>query len=421
ASAANVGYGYWSHDIGGHMPGEVSPELYTRWIQFGIFSPILRTHTTKNPMAERRIWAYPVDYFLVMREAILLRYALIPYIYTAARQTYDTGISICRPMYYDYPDSDEAYRFKNQYMFGNDILVAPITAPLSPDSMLVTKSIWLPPGEWIEWFTGERLTGPRRYRRQFALDEIPVYVKAGAIIPLQTQKKAAIETMVDPLVLAVFRGQSGFTRVYEDEGNTLGYKDNICSWTPIQFSWNQQDQLQLEILSVEGQFPNMPSERCYEIRIPFVLPPTTVTCNRHLIAYDADGTAKVGWRYDGNKLQLHIFLPPYRVTEKVVIVVGFPSISQEQAKLIQGVPGKLARLRRIMPLLNSLWPQEWSPDILIEAAQTGNRISIHPEQALTELQHLKEIMPAVIKQIEALKKVNPEVVTRALMHLGSRP
>lgn len=80
ATASNVLYGYWSHDIGGHMPRKISPELYTRWVQFGVFSPILRTHTTKNPEAERRIWAYPVDYFLIMRDAFLLRYSLIPYI-----------------------------------------------------------------------------------------------------------------------------------------------------------------------------------------------------------------------------------------------------------------------------------------------------------------------------------------------------
>jgi len=181
ATAANVGYGYWSHDIGGHMPGTVSPELYTRWIQFGVFSPILRTHTTKNPEAERRIWAYPVDYFLIMREAFLLRYALIPYIYTAARQAYETGVSICRPMYYDYPEASEAYEFKDQYLFGDNLLVAPITAPVSPDSLLASKTIWLPEGTWIEWPTGARLQGPARLVRTFALDEIPVYVKAGSI------------------------------------------------------------------------------------------------------------------------------------------------------------------------------------------------------------------------------------------------
>ncbi len=105
----NVGYAYWSHDIGGHMPGVVDPELYTRWIQFGIFSPILRTHTTKNPDAERRIWAYPEPYSGIMRELYHRRYAMLPYIYTEARRTYDTGLAFLHPLYYEWPNADEAY------------------------------------------------------------------------------------------------------------------------------------------------------------------------------------------------------------------------------------------------------------------------------------------------------------------------
>jgi hypothetical protein len=145
-TAANVGFGYWSHDIGGHMPGPVDPELYTRWVQFGAFSPILRTHTTKNPDAERRIWAYPPEYARAMRDTFLLRYALIPYIYTASRQTYDTGVPFLRPMYFEYPASEEAYTFKEQYLFGDDMLVAPVVSARSKDTRLATKSLWLPPG-----------------------------------------------------------------------------------------------------------------------------------------------------------------------------------------------------------------------------------------------------------------------------------
>src|SRR6202035_5349951 len=115
ATAANVGYAYWSHDIGGHMPGAVEPELFTRWVEFGAFSPILRTHTTKNPDSERRIWAYPEPYSSILRATFQLRYALQPYIYTEARRTYDTGIAFLRPLYYDSPEANEAYDNKNEY------------------------------------------------------------------------------------------------------------------------------------------------------------------------------------------------------------------------------------------------------------------------------------------------------------------
>ncbi|HEX3967433.1 MAG TPA: TIM-barrel domain-containing protein, partial [Edaphobacter sp.] len=160
ATAANVGYAYWSHDIGGHMPGAVDPELYTRWIQFGVFSPILRTHSAKNPNAERRIWAYPEPYSDVMRNAFHLRYALQPYIYTDARRTYDTGVAFVRPLYYDWPNSDRSYTSRGEYMFGDSMIVAPVTKADDPETQLATEDIWLPKGEWIEWFTGRRFTGP---------------------------------------------------------------------------------------------------------------------------------------------------------------------------------------------------------------------------------------------------------------------
>ena len=112
ATAANVGYAYWSHDIGGHMPGAVDPELYTRWVQFGVFAPVLRTHTTKNPEAERRIWAYPEPYSGIMRSDFDLRYALVPYIYTEGRRTYDTGVAFLRPLYYNWPEADAGIRLQ---------------------------------------------------------------------------------------------------------------------------------------------------------------------------------------------------------------------------------------------------------------------------------------------------------------------
>ena len=171
-----------------------------------------------------------------MRRAYVLRYALIPYIYTGAREAYDTGISLPRPMYYDYPDVLEAYEFKDQYMFGDDILVAPITAPADEKSLLARKSIWRPPGEWIEWFTGARLRGSAHVERSFALDEIPVYVKAGAIIPMQPKMNHTGEKPVDPLILNVFPGETGSTWVYEDAGNSLGYKRSEYSWTSVRQS-----------------------------------------------------------------------------------------------------------------------------------------------------------------------------------------
>lgn len=117
ATASNVGYGYWGHDLGGHAFTDESivndPELVLRWIQFGVFTPIFRTHATNDARIERRIWKF--DNFPTMLEAVRLRYSLFPYLYTMARKAYDTGISVCRPLYYEYPESEEAYVYENEY------------------------------------------------------------------------------------------------------------------------------------------------------------------------------------------------------------------------------------------------------------------------------------------------------------------
>jgi len=399
ATAANVGYGYWSHDIGGHMRVNLGakpaagvpqdpdyPELYTRWIQWGIFSPILRTHTTKDPQSERRIWAYPTRYAQAMREAYLLRESLIPYIYTAARAAYDTAISLCHPLYYDYPEAAEAYEFKDEYLFGSDMLVAPIATPVSEDTRLATKTIWLPPGTWIEWFTGTELKGPAKIDRSFTLDEIPVYVKAGAIVPMQPRKRA------DQLTLTIFPGDSGETRIYEDAGNTLGYKTSEFAWTTVRHSGDK-----IEILPARGAYPGMSARRGYEIRLLSTLPPESV----------AGGS----WAYDGATLTTTITVPPTPVNQRVEVLVKAP------AAPVNGIRGQLARLRTAMEILDTTWPNGWSPDILIEAAQTGRRITLQPSTARAELEKLERDMPAIVDAI-AKMDVDCRLTATALNHLG---
>ena len=416
ATAANVGYGYWSHDIGGHMPGPEPPELYTRWIQWGTFSPIIRTHTTKNPAAERRTWAYPPEYFKVMRDAILLRYAMIPYIYTESKKVYETGISICRPMYYDHPEAKEAYDFKDQYMFGDEMLVAPVTAALSDDSLLASKRIWLPQGEWIEWFTGKKLKGPTVVERSYALDEIPVFLRSGAIIPMQPKMQNTGEKPVDPLILTVFPGDSGYTRVYEDEGDSLGYQEGEFAWTGVRMSMGGRRSFKIEILPSEGTYPGMLSRRAYELQLPGWWPPEDVLCNGQTIPYSSiDGS--VGWRYDGDKLTTTIRLPSFDVRQKVEVTIKLPASAAGKSSLLDGARGLLARLRRVMPLLNSTWPKEWSPEILVHAAQTGDRIGLHAADAVQELEGLQRDLPEVIRQIRALD-IDASLRSKVLNHLS---
>src|SRR5215216_2331376 len=125
ATAANVAYGWWSHDIGGHFFEDGTPELYLRWVQFGVFSPIFRLHSTNRPALERRPWAKPESIYHAAREAMQLRHMLIPYIYSMAWRAHQTAISLVTPMYYGNMDSADAFRAKDQYFFGTELLAAP--------------------------------------------------------------------------------------------------------------------------------------------------------------------------------------------------------------------------------------------------------------------------------------------------------
>ena len=137
------------------------------------------------------------DEFLPVKELLQFRYSLNPYIYTAAYQAYQTGISLCRPMYYDFAEKKEAYDFPGQYQFGNDMIISPITSP--PDSLtrLTIQKIWIPDGKWIEWFSGSLLEGGNIIERKFSLQEIPVYVRAGAIIPMYPSTIKNLQRTID--------------------------------------------------------------------------------------------------------------------------------------------------------------------------------------------------------------------------------
>jgi alpha-glucosidase len=418
ATAANVGYAYWSHDIGGHMPGAVSPELYTRWIQFGTFSPILRTHTTKNPEAERRIWAYPPQYAAVMRDAFLLRYSLIPYIYTQARKTYDSGVAFFRPLYYDYPDTPEAYDFKDQYIFGDDMIVAPITAELDKDTQLANKSIWLPPGDWIEWASGEHLKGPMNITRSFALDEIPVYIRSGAVIPMSPKMHYSTQKPLDPLILTVMPGVSGETRVYEDAGNTLGYKKSEYRWTPVKQT-RSGNTVHVTVAAPEGSFPGVTQHRSYEFRLFGVFPPTRVIVNGQPLAFHGE-PGKPGWRYDGNRTTVIVTTGDFTVHKPVELVVELPQVTQDQQTALDGLPGNISRLRASMDILNGTWRKGWSPDSLITEFQTGDRMTYFPEKAVQEIDIYRDTWPKMINDILALQNdgVDKHAIDRALSHLG---
>jgi alpha-glucosidase len=414
ATAANVGFGYWSHDIGGHMPGVVSPELYTRWIQFGAFSPILRTHTTKNPDAERRLWAYPDEYFRIMREAYRLRYALIPYLYTSSRHTYESGVSIVHPLYYEHPEAPEAYTFSDEYYFGNDMIVAPIATPVDAASRVAARRVWLPPGEWIEWSTGAFLNGPATLERTFALEETPVYLRAGSIIPMQPDMMYTGEKPVDPLILNVFPGADGATGVYEDEGNSLGYQQGEYALTAVKSHIAGDGSIVVLIGPRGGAYAGMAESRAYEIRCALTWPPASVECNGVRLPWHSAGDS-TGWSYDGDHMTVVIHVPRTPKTQQVEVTLRASTLPVPS---LTGVPGTLSRLHRAMALLNNQWPKEWSPEDLILAVQTGNRISLQPAEAAQEIILLKSRAETTLRKLDTME-ISGDVRTKARLYIES--
>jgi len=407
ATAANVGYAYWSHDIGGHMPGAIEPELYLRWIQWGIFSPILRTHTTKNPGAERRIWAYPEPFADLMRRCFARRYALQPYIYTEARKTYDTGLAFLRPLYYDWPEAPQAYEARNEYLFGDSILVHPVTQPVAKDSQLAKISVWLPEGDWIEWDSGASFHGPVTVDRCFSIGQIPLYVKTGSIIPMQPAMSYTGEKPVDPLVLTIAPLQDGGAssyRLYEDAGDTRGYQQGEAAWTQIDAALSGDgSELTLKVEPAEGHYPGMRTERAYELRLPGSWPPSSVSANGESLGYSRKAGAP-GWHFEGDSLTTVITTQSFSVTQGVTVKVRIKPEMARARSMLDGFPGKMTRLRETYDILNAGWPVSWSPDPLIDAMQTGDRIGYNPEIAWTEVSALPEKLAGLASIIDALHR-----------------
>ena len=392
ATAANVGYAYWSHDIGGHMPGAVDPELYARWVQFGTFSPILRTHTTKNPDSERRIWAYPEPYSAVLRSSFQLRYALQPYLYTEGHRTYESGVAFLHPLYYDWPESDEAYTNKSEYMFGDQMLAAPVVTPADKASGLATESVWLPKGEWIEWPTGTHFTGPVKVERNFSISQVPIYLKAGSIIPMEPPMLYTGEKPVDPLIIHVWPlapdSRSSYS-VYEDSGEAEQYQKGVYTNLPIQ-AMQTGDTLKVEIGPVQGSFPGMMRHRRYELRLPADWPPASVTVNG--VAVNQAAKMSSGWHYDGNTLTTYISVASTSVTSKVTIEVRRAAGMTARRDELNGFPGQMTRLREVYQAMRETLPAGDATDALIEVYETGDRIGYYPETAAMEISHFHEAL-----------------------------
>ena len=257
------GIPYWTTDIAGYgWPLERDTrdpsyqELYTRWYQFGVFSPIFRTHGHRSNDTNE-IFSYgPQTPTLIAYDK--LRYRLLPYIYSLAWRVTNEDYTIQRPLVMDWRTEPKVRDIGDQFTFGPSILINPVTTEGA-----TTRFVYLPPAtRWYDFWSGEILKGDQRILSSAPLDRIPLYIRAGSILPLGPELEYAGEKPNDPIELRIYRGADGEFNLYEDEGDNYNYEKGAYTLTPMH--WNDSTST-LTIGARTGTFPGMQSTRIFRV------------------------------------------------------------------------------------------------------------------------------------------------------------
>jgi len=238
-------------------------------------APIMRTHCDH---CERRIFVF-YNHFIELRDAFYLRNALAPYIYSEARKAYETGIAFLHSLYYDFPTSPEAYTFVHQYCFGDSIIAAPISSMVDPSNNQTSKTVWIPPGTWSSWDGSKTYSGPTTITETFGLGDIPLYVVGGSIVPFKSSTMENVQTTSPDLVWTTFPGGSGgSTVVYEDDGDSLQYQQNVFATIAASYTYDGS-KFTFSIQPVNGTYAGMPSSRQQSLQLRGFKTPVSVTAN----------------------------------------------------------------------------------------------------------------------------------------------
>lgn len=293
ANASNAGYGWWSHDIGGHMHGYKNDEMAVRWLQFGVFSPIMRIHGSDNPFNEKEPWKYNAIAEKTMTAFLRLRHKLVPYLYTMNARFHKEGEPLIQPMYYQYPEEGESYSIPNQYFFGSELIACPITKPVNRELELGCFKAWLPKGLYFDFFTGRAYKGGRYIDLYRDITQMPVLARAGAIVPLAGEE--SVENRTDnPLALEIhiFAGEDGNFNLYEDNSSTERETALKEAVTEYEFIWNREGDSYFIIHPVKGEKGIVPDTRNYQLII------TGIDSLKEAEILIQDGEASVTYKAD---------------------------------------------------------------------------------------------------------------------------
>ena len=312
ATASNIGYGWWSHDIGGHMLGERDEELELRWYQFGVFSPIMRLHSSCNEFTGKEPWKFSMETHAVMNDFLRLRHRMIPYLYSM-NYLASNGRPLISPMYYDYPDEWDAYAVKNQYYFGTELIVAPITSKCIDGVNRAKVKVWLPKGTYFDIFSDTVYTGDRFINMYRDKSAMPVLAKAGAILPL-TNEIFGKDFLNNPsnLTVTVYPGADNSFELYEDDGETNNFKNGQYAITTL---INGNSTSEFIIKKPEGDISVLPVKR--NIQIHFC-----ATYDNKAEVYIGDKLVEAMYAYDEKSHTFVVDIKDWDYSDDIKICLG---------------------------------------------------------------------------------------------------
>lgn len=310
ANASNVGYGWWSHDIGGHMKGYRDEELSTRWIQFGVFSPIMRLHSSNSAFTGKEPWNYNAVSENIMKRYLKLRHEMIPYLYTMNYHASHDGQPLIRPMYYLEPEQPEAYEVPNEYYFGTELVVCPITEPTDKAAGTACVKAWIPEGKWYDIFSGLKYDGGRMLELYRSLEDIPVLAKEGAIIPLTdlTEYTNSVENPKE-LAVKIVPGKKNAFILMEDTGDTCEDKEE--NWAQTKLEWINENEFIIH--PANGNLDVIPKRRTWKMEFYGIADVDNLEVT---VGGKAIETERI---YDEKRHICQVNIPETEVTEQIMI------------------------------------------------------------------------------------------------------
>lgn len=265
ANASNAGYSWWSHDIGGHREGYRDDEMVVRWMQLGVLSPINRLHSAINLFTGKEPWNLHPYLAEIAKKWLRFRYNLFPYIYTMNYRNHAELTPMILPMYYSHPEKDAAYSCPNQYWFGSEFFVSPITEKANGTTFLAKSRVWFPEGKWIDAFNGFVYSGDKGMDVYRTVEQYPIFAKAGAIVPMEKFEGGNSLGRKSDMELYVFAGADNTFTMYEDEGEYSRFENGVWAKTDIELKWGET--AEITIHAADGERSLLPEKRNWTVKL----------------------------------------------------------------------------------------------------------------------------------------------------------